>query len=139
VSWMDIYRQRVTTAADAVSRVQSGHRVFLTGNCSVPQVLVGALVERAMHLEDVELVHVLTLGKAEYADPKLVGHMRINAMFISDSVRAAVHEGRGDFTPCFLGEVPLLFKNGLLPLDVCLIHVSRRTSTGSARTAPRSA
>jgi len=124
VSWMDIYRKRVTTAAEAVARVQSGHRVFLTGNCSVPQVLVGALVERAMGLENVELCQILTFGKAEYADPKLVGHMRINTLFISDTVRAAVHEGRGDFTPCFLSEVPLLFKNGILPLDVCLIHVS---------------
>jgi 4-hydroxybutyrate CoA-transferase len=124
MSWMDTYRERVTTAADAVSRVQSGHRIFLTGNCSVPQVLVSALVERAMTLTDVELCQILTFGKAEYTDPKLVGHMRINTLFISDGVRAAVHEGRGDFTPCFLSEVPLLFKRGVLPLDVCLIHVS---------------
>ncbi len=124
MSWMDIYRSRVTSAAEAVRCIQSGHRVFLTGNCSVPLVVVGALVERVMQLEDVELVHVLTLGKAEYADPKLVGHLRVNALFISDSVRAAIHEGRGDFTPCFLSEVPLLFKNGHLPLDVALIHVS---------------
>ena len=124
MSWMDTYRKRVTTAAEAVARVQSGHRVFLTGNCSVPQVLVGALVERAMTLENVELCQILTFGKAEYADPKLVGHMRINTLFISDTVRAAVQEGRGDFTPCFLSEVPLLFKNGILPLDVALIHVS---------------
>ena len=124
MSWMDIYRKRVTTAADAVTRVQSGHRVFLTGNCSVPQIVVSALVERAMGLEHVELCQILTFGKAEYADPKLVGHMRINTLFISDTVRAAVQEGRGDFTPCFLSEIPLLFKNGILPLDVCLIHVS---------------
>ena len=55
MSWMDIYRARVTTAEEAVSHIQSGQRVFLTGNCSVPQVLIGALVERALELEDVEL------------------------------------------------------------------------------------
>lgn len=124
MSWMDVYRSRVRTAQEAVSHVQSHQRVFLTGNCSVPMVLVNALVERVMALENVELVHVLTLGLAEYADPKLVGHLRINALFISDSVRGAIHEGRGDFTPCFLSEVPLLFKNGHLPVDVALIHVS---------------
>ncbi len=124
MSWMDVYRSRVRTAQEAVSHVQSHQRVFLTGNCSVPMVLVNALVERVMALENVELVHVLTLGLAEYADPKLAGHLRINALFISDSVRAAIHDGRGDFTPCFLSEVPLLFKNGHLPLDVALIHVS---------------
>jgi acetyl-CoA hydrolase len=121
---MDVYRSRVRTAQEAVSHIQSHQRVFLTGNCSVPLVLVHALVDRVMSLENVELVHVLTLGLAEYVDPKLVGHLRINALFISDTVRGAIHEGRGDFTPCFLSEVPLLFKNGHLPLDVALIHVS---------------
>jgi 4-hydroxybutyrate CoA-transferase len=124
VTWMDVYRSRVRTAQEAVSHVRSHQRVFLTGNCSVPLVLVHALVERVMALEDVELVHVLTLGLAEYVDPKLVGHLRTNALFISDTVREAIHEGRADFTPCFLSEVPLLFKNGHLPLDVALIHVS---------------
>jgi 4-hydroxybutyrate CoA-transferase len=124
VSWMDIYRQRVTTADEAVSHIMSGQRVFLTGNCSVPQVVVGALVKRAMGLTDVELCQVLTFGKAEYTKPELVGHLRINTMFISDTQRAAIHEGRGDFTPCFLSEIPLLFKNGNLPLDAALIHVS---------------
>jgi acetyl-CoA hydrolase len=121
---MDTYRARVTTAAAAVSHIRSGQRVFLTGNCSVPQIVVSALVERAMSLEDVELCLVLSFGKAEYTDPKLIGHMRINTLFISENQRAAVHEGRGDFTPCFLSEMPALFKNGSLPLDVALIHVS---------------
>jgi len=124
VSWMDSYRQRVVTAEEAVSHIQSGQRVFLTGNCSVPQIVVGALVRRAMDLTDVELIQVLTFGKAEYAKPELVGHLRINTFFISDTQRAAVHEGRGDFTPCFLSEIPLLFKNGQLPLDAALVHVS---------------
>jgi len=121
---MDVYRKRVTTAEHAVSRIQSGHRVFMTGNCSVPQVVVGALVERAMGLKDVELCQILTFGRAEYAKPELAGHLRINTMFISDGQRAAIHEGRGDFTPCFLSEVPLLFKNGVLPLDAAIVHVS---------------
>lgn len=124
MSWMDIYRKRVTTAEEAVACVQSGNRVFLTGNCSVPQIVVGALANRAMNLTGVELCQVLTFGKAEYAKPELAGHMRINTLFISDTQRAAIHEGRGDFTPCFLGEVPLLFKNGYLPIDVALVHVS---------------
>ena len=120
VSWMDIYRKRVTTAEAAVSRVQSGHRVFLTGNCSVPQVLMARWSSARLTLRDVELCQILTFGKADYADPEMVGHMRINTLFISDEHRRAVHEGRGDFTPCFLSEVPLLFTNGILPIDVCL-------------------
>jgi len=124
VSWMDTYRKRVVTADGAVSRIKSGQRVFMTGNCSVPQVVIGALVRRAPELTDLELVQVLTFGKAAYAAPELAGHIRINTLFISDTQRAAVQEGRGDFTPCFLSEIPLLFKNGTLPLDAALIHVS---------------
>ncbi len=124
MNWMDAYRRKIVTAEEAVQQIHSGQRVFLTGNCSVPQKVVGALVERAMTLKDVELIQVLTFGKAEYADPKLVGHLRINTLFISDTQRAAVHEGRGDFTPCFLSEIPALFKNHRLPIDAALIHVS---------------
>ncbi len=90
----------------------------------MPQKLLGALVARAGELTDVEITQVLTIGDAPHAAPGLEKHLRINTLFISDNVRAAVNEGRGDFTPCFLSEVPLLFRNGHLPVDVALIHVS---------------
>jgi acetyl-CoA hydrolase len=85
---------------------------------------VHALVSRALELKSVEIVQVLTIGTAEYVAPELQGHLRVNTLFISDNVRAAVNDGRADFTPCFLSEIPGLFKNGLLPLDVALVHVS---------------
>lgn len=124
MAWSEIYRDRIVTAEEAVKVIQSGQRIFLTGNCSVPQTLMGALVERAPQLEDVEIVQVLTIGAADYVAPGLEEHLRVNTLFISDNVRAAVNEGRADFTPCLLGEVPLLFSRGILPLDVALIHVS---------------
>jgi len=73
VSWMDVYRERVTSAEAAVSRVQSGQRVFMTGNCAVPQVLMDALVARAPGLRDVEICNILTFGKAPAADPAMAG------------------------------------------------------------------
>jgi 4-hydroxybutyrate CoA-transferase len=124
MNWLSQYQPRVTTAEEAVKIIGSGRRVFLTGNCSVPQKLLGALVARAGELTDVEIIQVLTMGEAPHAAPGLEKHLRINTLFISDNVRAAVNEGRGDFTPCFLSEVPLLFRNGILPIDVALIHVS---------------
>ena len=124
MSWADPYRSRLTTAEAAVQVIRSGQRVFLTGNCSVPRLLLGALVARAQELTDVELVTVLTIGPAPHADPSLQGHLKINTLFISDNIRSAVQEGRADFTPCLLSEVPLLFRTGRLPLDVALIHVS---------------
>ena len=124
MSWVDQYRSRLTTAGEAVSVIRSGQRVFLTGNCSVPRQLLDALVARAPELTDVEIVTVLSIGPAPHADPSLQGHLKINTLFISDNVRSAVQDGRADFTPCLLSEVPLLFRSGRLPLDVALIHVS---------------
>lgn len=124
MSWMESFRRKSVTPDEAVRRIRSGQRVFVTGNCSVPEKLLDALVERASELSDVELVQVLTFGRAPQVAPELGGHLRVNTLFISDNVRKAVNEGRADFTPCFLSEIPLLFRNGLIPIDVALIHVS---------------
>jgi acetyl-CoA hydrolase len=121
---MDAYRRKAVSADEAVSHISSGQRLFLTGNCSVPQQILAALVKRAPALTDVELVHVLTMGPADYVAPELEGHLRVNTLFISDNVRQAVNEGRADFTPVFLSEIPGLFRNGQLPLDAALVHVS---------------
>ena len=78
----------------------------MTGNCSVPKELLGALVRRAPELEDVEIVQVLTIGPAEYVAPEMQGHIRVNSLFISANVRKAVNEGRADFTPILLSQIP---------------------------------
>lgn len=119
-----IYQSRVTTAAEAVKVIKSGDRVFLTGNVSVPQKLLAALVKFAPNLRDVEICQALTVGSADYVGPAMEGHLRVNSMFISANIRKAVQEGRADFTPVLLSEFPLLFKHGILPIDVAVIHVS---------------
>jgi len=124
MSWLDLLRERTVTPEVAVQAIQSGNRVFLTGNASVPQKIMAAFVVHAKSLHDVEVVQVLTIGKSDYVAPEMAGHIRVNTMFISDDVRLAVNEGRADFTPCFLSEIPLLFKNRNLPVDVALIHVT---------------
>ncbi len=124
MSWQSIYQSRVTTPDEAVKAVQSGNRIFLTGNVSVPKMALAALVRRAPELRDVEICQALTVGPADYVAPEMQGHLRVNTMFISANVRKAVHEGRADFTPVLLSEFPLLFKNGVLPVDVAMIHVS---------------
>ena len=124
MSWIEIYRSRITSAEEALESVQSGQRLFLTGNCSVPQTLLSALVDRAENLEDVEIVQALTVGPAPQVAPEMEGHLRVNTLFISGNVRGAVQEGRADFTPVFLSEIPSLFQTGTLPLDVALIHVA---------------
>jgi len=123
-SWSPIYESRVTTAEEAVKVIRSGDRIFLTGNCSVPQVLMKALVARAHELENVEICHALTLGASDYVAPEMEGHLRVNALFIGPNVRQAVQEGRADYTPNLLSEFPLLFRQGILPVDVALVHLS---------------
>ncbi|MCC7352387.1 MAG: acetyl-CoA hydrolase/transferase family protein [Anaerolineae bacterium] len=122
--WIHQYQRKITTAEEAVKAIQSGQRVFLTGNCSVPQRVLAALVARAPELHDVEIAQVLTVGPADYVQPGMEEHLRVNTLFISDNVRQAVNEGRADYTPCFLSEIPHLWRNGHLPPDVALIHVS---------------
>ena len=124
MDWNSIYQSRIVTPEDAARVIQSGQRVFLTGNVSVPQKVLNALVEYAPNLQDVEICQALTVGPADYVKPDMEGHLRVNTLFISPNVRSAVHEGRADFTPVLLSEFPLLFKRGYLPLDVAIIHVS---------------
>jgi 4-hydroxybutyrate CoA-transferase len=124
MDWTSIYKSRIVTADEAVCCVKSGDRIFLTGNVSVPQKSLGALVKYAPHLQDVEICQALTIGSADYVNPDMEGHLRVNTLFISHNVRKAVQEGRADFTPVLLSEFPLLFKNGILPVDVAMIHVS---------------
>ncbi|MGK2905067.1 MAG: acetyl-CoA hydrolase/transferase family protein [Desulfuromonadales bacterium] len=129
-NWQGTFQSRVTTPEEAVKAIRSGDRVFLTGNASVPLPLLDALVKRAPELTDVEICHPLTICPDDYVAHNMEGHLRINSMFISANVRKAVNQGRADFTPVMLSEFPLLFKNGHLPLDVALIHVSPPDENG---------
>ena len=124
MDWTAQYESRVVTAAEAVKSVQSGNRVFMTGNVSVPQTLLAALVKHAPEVQNVEICQALSVGPADYVNPAMEGHLRVNTLFISANVRSAVQEGRADFTPVLLSEFPLLFKNKILPVDVAFIHVS---------------
>lgn len=124
MDFTQLYQSRILTPEEAVRKIKSGNRVFLTGNCSVPQKTLSALVDYAPNLENVEICQALSIGPADYVSPDMEGHLRVNSLFISANVRKAVQEGRADFTPVLLSEFTLLFKNNVLPLDVALIHVS---------------
>lgn len=115
---------KTLTAAAAVAGVRSGHRVFVGSGAAEPQHLVSALCERSGTLTDVEVVHLLTLGSTPYADPARAGGIRHNALFIGANVRGAVRSGLADYTPCFLSEIPGMFRSGRMPLDAALVMVS---------------
>jgi len=121
--WQSIVSSRRRTAEQAVAVIESGQMVFLSGNCAVPQVVLQALVERAPELHNIQIVQVLTIGNSDYVSPEIADHLRVNSLFISPNIREAVNEGRTDFTPVFLSEIPALY-NRELPIDVALIQVS---------------
>ena len=110
------------TADEAVKVVRSGDRVYIHNGCSEPVDLVLALTRRSDELQDVEILHMATMGVAPYAAPEHAGHFRHSALFISGNVRQAVQEGRADYTPIFLSEIEGLFLSGAMPIDVCLLQ-----------------
>jgi acyl-CoA hydrolase len=114
----------VTTAERAVEAVRSGDRVWIHEGCATPEILVEALLKRAHELRNVEVIHMLTFGAADYTRPEFEGHFRHNGLFLGANVRGAVAEGRADYTPVFLSEIEELFSSGALPLDVAFIQVS---------------
>ena len=122
-NWYTLYRERLTSAEQALGSIRSGSCVFMSGMCCVPQVLLRALVDRAPELHDVELVQVLAIADPAYVAPGMERHVRVNSLFISPNVRAAVNAGRADFTPIFLSEIPDLCRQHL-NIDVALAHVS---------------
>ncbi|HLF72654.1 MAG TPA: acetyl-CoA hydrolase/transferase C-terminal domain-containing protein [Dehalococcoidia bacterium] len=107
----------------AAALVRSGQRVFLQGGCAVPRAIVDALIARYRELHDVEIVHLHTEGAADYTRPEMAGHFRHNALFVGKNVRDAVNDGRADFTPALLSEVPRLLESTLRP-DVTIVQVS---------------
>lgn len=111
------------SAAEAVCGIRSGERVFIGSNAAGPESLVEAMTARAAELRDVSVVHVLTLGAAPYVEPSMAASFRHTSFFVGPNVRAAIHEGRADFVPIFLHEVPRLFSEQY-PIDWALVQLS---------------
>jgi len=109
---------------EALSLIKTGDRIFIHSACGEPQYLVRGLVEKADHLSDNEILHVYTLGVAPYAEPIYSERFRLNTFFVGINTREAVAEGRADYTPIFLSELPKLIARGAVPIDVALIQVT---------------
>jgi 4-hydroxybutyrate CoA-transferase len=124
ISILNNYKSKLVTADEAVRCIKSHDKIIIHSNCAFPSTLVNAMVKRKDELEMVEIYHALTVGELPYLKLGMEGHFIHNATFIGKNAREAVQDGRADFIPIFLSEIPLLFKNGRIKLDVALIHVS---------------
>jgi acyl-CoA hydrolase/N-acetylglutamate synthase-like GNAT family acetyltransferase len=116
------WKSKLVKPEEAIKVIKSGYRVFIGSACATPQSLVRALAKTPA--DDIEIAHILTLGVAPYAQEELAGKFRANAFFISGNVRKAVWEGRADYTPIFLSEIPRLLRSGRLPIDIALVQLS---------------
>jgi acyl-CoA hydrolase len=130
MSWAIEYKRKLRTPEEALRWVQSGMRVYIQSGCAEPETLVEALIRRAPFVHDVEVVHMMTLGRADYVAPEMEEHFRHNALFIGPNVRNAVNEGRADYTPVNLSEIESLFESGAMPIDVALIQLSPPNAHG---------
>lgn len=121
---------RIVTAEEAVAGVRSGQQLFVHGGAATPSVLLDALVARASELEAVSMVHFHTEGPGPHLAPEMASHFRHKALFIGANARRAVNEGRADYVPVFLSDVPDLFTSGTLPLDAVLLNLTRPDAHG---------
>ena len=115
---------QILSAPEAVACIRSGQQLFVQGGAATPTALLVALTARASELGDVGVVHFHTEGPAPHLAPEMDGHFRHRALFIGANAREAVNEGRADYVPVFLSDVPELFSTGVLPLDAALINVT---------------
>ncbi len=124
MAWLNDYRKKLCSAEQAVQLIQSGDRVYYGGNAAIPMGLVRALAERYEELRNVELTHVLLLGDDPLSRPEMEGTFRHNSLFVGPADRTAVNDGRADYTPIFLHQIPRLFTERIVPLDVAMVMVS---------------
>ena len=115
---------QTVSAAEAVEVVRSGDRVYVHCAAATPSVLLDALVARAADLHDVTVVHLHTEGPGPHLAPAMEGHFRHRALFVGPNARVAVNEGRADYVPVFLSDIPQLFESRALPLDVVLVNAT---------------
>lgn len=113
-----------TSPEQALQTIQTGNRVFIQGSAHTPVFLVNELAKQKDRLRNVEIVSISLYGDLEVVKPAYEGHFHMNSMFVSGAIRQAVNEGRADYIPVFLSEIPELFKRGILPLDVAIVQVS---------------
>ncbi len=115
---------RIVSPAEAVAGISSGQQVYVHCAAAVPSVLLDALVARSADLHDVGMVHLHTEGPGPHLAPEMAGHFHHRALFVGPNARAAVNEGRAEYVPVFLSEVPELFDRGVLPLDAVLVNAT---------------
>jgi 4-hydroxybutyrate CoA-transferase len=130
MNWLDQYKKKVVSLEEAVSVVKSGDRIFISGNAATPTLLTNGLARRKDELHNVEVNHILVLGEDPLSVPGMENHFRHNSLFVGSADRQAIQEGRSDYVPVHLSEIPGLFIDQIIPLDVAFVHLSQPDEHG---------
>jgi 4-hydroxybutyrate CoA-transferase len=130
MKWQEVYKQKLTTAANAVAHIKSGNRVVVGHACGSPETLIKAMVANKKAYEAVEIVHMVSMGPSEYCLPENSRHFIHNSLFAGETTRRAINEGRASFTPCHFSLIPKLFTQKILPVDVVLCMLSEPDEHG---------
>ncbi|MFZ3231158.1 MAG: acetyl-CoA hydrolase/transferase C-terminal domain-containing protein [Pseudobdellovibrio sp.] len=118
------------SAAEAIKNIKSGSNIFIHGAAATPHILIKALVERASELTDITIYHMHTEGNLEYIKPEYKNTFKVRSLFVGANIRAAIDFDRIDYIPCFLSEMPKLFKNGIIKIDFAFIQTSPPDKNG---------
>lgn len=124
MDWKEIYNSKLTTAQEAVKQIKSGDRVVVGHATGSPEVLLKAMVNNKGSYENVEIVHMVAMGPSEYCLPENSAHFIHNSLFAGATTRKAIHDGRGVFTASHFSQIPRLFTEKILPVDVTLCMLS---------------
>ncbi|MCG8418516.1 MAG: GNAT family N-acetyltransferase [Proteobacteria bacterium] len=124
MDWQERYKSKRVTTTRAIELIPKGKHIFIGSGAAEPSGLVEELVAQHQRFADNPIVHLLTLGPAPYVEPQYMNRFRHNAFFIGSNVREAVHQGRADYTPVFLSQIPDLIRRRRMPIDVALIQVT---------------
>jgi len=130
-NWNEEYSEKITTKENAIEKINSGHRVVFGHAAGEPIVLVDELVKQKDRLQNAEIIHMVPLRECEYCLPEMKTHFYHNSLFAGAGTRQAIKEGRADYTPTFFSEIPRLFRDKILPLDVALIQLAPPDEDGN--------
>ncbi len=129
-SWQDEYKAKNVSLETAIRQIPDGSHIYIQSNAACPQTLIDGLCQQADLFKDLTILHLLTLGKAPYVEDIFSRHFKLKTFFIGSNVRESVNNGRAEYIPVFLSEIPKLFNDKIIPVDVCFIQVSPPDSHG---------
>lgn len=131
MDWQTLYKSRITTAEQAVTSIKSGDRVVAGHATGSPETLLAAMTANSGSYRDVEIVHMVSMGESAYCRPEHQGSFRHHSLFAGGATRNLISTGQAEYTPCFFKDIPGLFRDGHLPVDVALITVSPPDKSGN--------